>query len=392
MKRLAAALAVPALLLAAASPAPTANDLDAARRARQAALDAARAASEQAKAMDAESDRLAQARVAAASGLRATEDQIADLAERIVALQAERDAAAASARQRAALLDPLLPLAERLSLYPAETLLSVPAPPEQAIRGVLVLQGLAREVRDAVAALAAERALAAATADELEAARQLQSGLAARQRAQAESLDQQIADAQKHRSEAQIAATAAAGRAAAMAARAETLRAAIAAIEATRKAEAARTPPTAPAPTQPNESAGLAGPASGGWTAPVAGRPIRRFGAATEAGPASGITFAAPVGARVVAPCAGRIVFAGPFRSYGQLLIVQCGAGLHAVLAGLGRLDVPVGQAVRTGEPVGIMGDGGGPDTAGGGSAALYVEIRRSGVAVDPAQYLRQKG
>jgi hypothetical protein len=221
-----AALALPALLFAAAAPAPapTARDVDLARRAQQAALDAARAASDQAKAMAAESDRLAQERVTAAAGLRATEDDIAGLADRIAALQARRDAAAVAAQQRAALLAPLLPLAERLALYPAETLLTVPAPPEQAIRGVLVLQGLARELRDAVAALAADRALASATADELEAARQLQTGLAARQREQAALLDQQIADAQRHRSEAQTAATVAAGRAAAMAARADTLR------------------------------------------------------------------------------------------------------------------------------------------------------------------------
>jgi septal ring factor EnvC (AmiA/AmiB activator) len=47
---------------------------------------------------------------------------------------------------------------------------------------------------------------------------------------------------------------------------------------------------------------------------------------------------------------------------------------------------------VRAGEPVGIMGDGVDAGGTGGGSGALYVEIRRSGVAVDPAQYLRQKG
>ena len=73
------------------------------------------------------------------------------------------------------------------------------------------------------------------------------------------------------------------------------------------------------------------------------------------AGPATGISYRAPPAARVVALCSGRVVFAAPFRSYGLLLIVDCGGGYHAVLAGFDRLDVKVGQTVAAGEPVGVM-------------------------------------
>ena len=52
---------------------------------------------------------------------------------------------------------------------------------------------------------------------------------------------------------------------------------------------------------------------------------------------------------RVVAPCAGRVAFAGPFRSFGVLIILDCGAGYHFVLAGLDRLDVQAGTAVQAG-------------------------------------------
>ena len=87
-------------------------------------------------------------------------------------------------------------------------------------------------------------------------------------------------------------------------------------------------------------------------------------------------------GARVVSPCTGRVVFASPFRSYGLLLIVDCGGGWHAVLAGLERFDAEAGKAVREGEPVGVMP--GWDPSAGGPRPGLYLELRNGGQPVDP--------
>ena len=85
----------------------------------------------------------------------------------------------------------------------------------------------------------------------------------------------------------------------------------------------------------------------GQLTAPVAGTIVRPGAMPPTAGPATGISYRAPPAARVVSPCGGRVVFAAPFRSYGLLLIVDCGGGYHAVLAGFDRLDVKVGQSGR---------------------------------------------
>src|SRR5205823_2827207 len=63
---------------------------------------------------------------------------------------------------------------------------------------------------------------------------------------------------------------------------------------------------------------------AGQMTVPVAGDVTRRWGEATDAGPAAGMSFRAPPGGRVVAPCNGRAAFAAPFRSYGKLLIIDC--------------------------------------------------------------------
>jgi septal ring factor EnvC (AmiA/AmiB activator) len=80
-------------------------------------------------------------------------------------------------------------------------------------------------------------------------------------------------------------------------------------------------------------------------------------------------------------------VFAGPFRSFGLLVILDCGGGAHFVLAGMDRLDVEVGRAVRAGEPVGVMA--GWDPQAAGPRPALYVELRRGEQTVDPAPWLR---
>jgi septal ring factor EnvC (AmiA/AmiB activator) len=144
--------------------------------------------------------------------------------------------------------------------------------------------------------------------------------------------------------------------------------------------------------TRPTSAGMIASSAQprGQLTAPVAGTIVRSWGDATEGGPATGISYRAPPGARVVAACAGRVAFASPFRSYGLLLIVDCGGGYHAVFAGFERLDVKVGQALAAGEPVGVM-----PNWEPGGSGnrpALYVELRRDGQPVNPAPWLKASG
>ncbi|WP_343896747.1 murein hydrolase activator EnvC family protein [Craurococcus roseus] len=131
---------------------------------------------------------------------------------------------------------------------------------------------------------------------------------------------------------------------------------------------------------------------------PVAGGQVaREFGAAGEGGPARGLTLQAPAGARVVSPCGGRVAFAAPFRSYGRLLIVDCGEGYHFVLGGLDRLDVSPGQKLLAGEPVGVLGGGsssspGAGTVDGPGRATLYVELRRRGDPVDPRPWFAARG
>lgn len=124
---------------------------------------------------------------------------------------------------------------------------------------------------------------------------------------------------------------------------------------------------------------------------PVNGVPIRGFGAADGAGGTQkGLSIAAHKGAQITAPCDGWVVYAGPFRSYGQLLILNAGGGYHVLLAGMERISVDLGQFVLTGEPVAVMG---GPAqvsaavTTGSKQPVLYVEFRKDGTPIDPSPW-----
>jgi murein hydrolase activator len=124
--------------------------------------------------------------------------------------------------------------------------------------------------------------------------------------------------------------------------------------------------------------------------APARGRLVTHFGDPTETGGASkGLVLETRPGAQIVAPFDGRIAFEGPFRSYGQILIIEHGGGYHTVLAGLDRVDAVVGQWLLAGEPVGVMGsgEGSGDAAAAGGRPKLYLELRRDGQPIDPVPW-----
>lgn len=333
--------------------------------------------------MEAEDRSLAAARIAAAARLQATESDADVAATQLEALSRRRADLAAQLAARAAALAPLLPLAERLRLDPAEALAAAEVPPDQALHGLLVLRGLARRLEREAEALRAEQAEAdrlsreiAATVPRLRAAQSAQA-------AQAAALDRSLVEAQERRARqnAADAAAQAAQRAAEQAAQRATEAATV--TGALERLNTHRREPV-PAPDAPSLEGGAARLA-----VPVAGRVVQGWGDPTDAGPAGGLTFRAPPQARVASPCAGRVAFAGPFRSFGLLLIVDCGKGYDVVMAGFEHLDVQVGQPVRSGEPVGVMPPA---PQAPGRRADLYVELRKDGQRVNPAPFLRVRG
>lgn len=133
--------------------------------------------------------------------------------------------------------------------------------------------------------------------------------------------------------------------------------------------------------------------AKGQLRLPVNGIKLRDFGQDGPVGAEKGLSIATRAGAQVTAPCDGWVMYAAPYRSYGQLLILNAGGGYHVLLAGMERISVEIGQFVLTGEPVAAMGHG--PQVASatpsGLSATsqpvLYIEFRKDGSPVDPTPW-----
>jgi septal ring factor EnvC (AmiA/AmiB activator) len=121
---------------------------------------------------------------------------------------------------------------------------------------------------------------------------------------------------------------------------------------------------------------------------PVQGRTLIKFGQIDRDGTASkGIHIETRHGAQVVSPCDGSILYAGPFRSYGQLLIIDPGGGYHVVIAGIDRIQVIQNQAVLAGEPVAAMASEPRSGEKTSARPILYVEFRREQQSIDPAPW-----
>ena len=346
---------------------------------------------------------LASQRVQAAARLRAIEVRVQDAARQVGDAAAAEKAADDEVAQRSESISAMLPLALRLSLYPSETLLAVPAPPEKAVEGLLATQGVSAELARQVSDLRTEQAKARDLAASVARRRAALDAERARQAQAASLLDRQISQADQAQASALDDAAVAAQAASVLAAQADDLRSAIAAMDAAERRaaeEAERAAQTAKAQRRQRvadaaraRQAVLSRPVGPGLSAAtprvtlVAGHITRGWGAPSEDGPATGLTYSVTPGAFVVSPCAGRVAFAAPFRSYGRLMIIECGAHYDFVLAGMDRLDVPVGRPVTSGEPVGRMAQG----EAGGSTPLLYVELRKNGQAINPLPYLDGK-
>lgn len=152
------------------------------------------------------------------------------------------------------------------------------------------------------------------------------------------------------------------------------------------------TPPSMPSSRRFSDAKGLIRP-------PVTGTIISTYGSRRGGTRSQGVTISTRPDAQIVAPFDGKISYAGPFRHYGQLLIISVGEGYHVLLAGMARIDCTVGQNILAGEPVGMMGQPPARDdqTAQDRFAAreetgrgpvLYIEFRKDGDPIDPGPWL----
>lgn len=358
-------------------------------------------------------ERLNSTLLEATQRLQETEARAVEIEERLATLNVSEQKVLASLESRRALIVEILTVLQRMGRRPPPALLARPQDILEAVRASLALGAVLPQMRGEARQLQADLTELVRLRD---GARREQENLAEQKinlGAQRERLAPMIAARQEALASAQSALQTETERAQALARQATSLKDLIARMEAQseaarRAAEAARKADEERAAAQaklseeqrrkalaaPFKDAARLAPAvafadlRGRLPAPVAGPVVRRFGAPDGfGGKEKGLSIAARENGVVAAPCDGWIAFSGPYRSYGQLLIINAGGGYYVVLAGMSRTSVNVGQFVLAGEPIASMGDGAAQTAAtiaiGAKQPILYVEFRKDGASID---------
>jgi len=331
---------------------------------------------------------------------------IEDISGKLGGLKDQEKKLRESLAARRDVLAEVLGALQRMGLNPPPAILVKPEDALSSVRSAILLGAVVPELRHradivmtelkelsrVTVSIEAERTrLAAAVTDQLAEKQRLNLLLQAKGRLQTET-ETALADEQKKAHE--------------LAAKASSLKDLIASLDAeaekTRKAgEKARQNAASQADADAREAAAAVPEANrlassvpfsamqGQVSLPVTGKVRRRFGGEDgTGGTMQGDMVATQSGAIVTAPADGSVLYAGPFRSYGQLLILNAGDGYHVVLAGMSKLNVAAGQAVLAGEPIGTMGEARVASTSatqnGNTTLELYIEFRKDGKPVDP--------
>jgi septal ring factor EnvC (AmiA/AmiB activator) len=364
-----------------------------------------------------ERKRLAQALVDAAAKLRETEEQAADVEQRLQLFQGKEEAALRSLQERRALIGEVLLVLQRMRRRPPPALLSKPEDILEAIRAAMTMGAVLPQMREETARLQADLVDLVRLRQD---ARNEQATLERRKAELAEqraNLEPMIELRRTDAAEKQSARTAEDERARRLAEQATSVKDLIARMEresesarkaaqSARDADAARdaadrelsrdqrakalaTPFRDPARLAP---ALAFGDLKGKLRLPAVGASARRFGEQDGyGGNEKGLSLATREHGVVTTPTDGWVAYAGPYRSYGQLLIINPGGGYYVVLAGMARINASVGQFVLAGEPVATMGDGSAKTAAmiaiGAKQPILYVEFRKDGTSIDPGPW-----
>ncbi|TRC89936.1 murein hydrolase activator EnvC [Mesorhizobium sp. WSM4303] len=341
---------------------------------------------------------------------------IEDIGARLEGLKGEEQKIRVSLAARRDVLAEVLGALQRMGLNPPPAILVKPEDALSSVRSAILLGAVVPELRQQTDKLLADLKEQTRVTASIEAERTRLTVAVGEQTAEKKRLSMLLEAKQKLEADTWTAIVAEKQRSQALAAKAGSLKELIASLEAdkSRKAadaakageqKAADADKTDADTTASTELASLPVPEGNRLTAsapfsalqgqvalPVTGKIKRRFGADDGNGAVMlGDMVATQSGAIVTAPADGNVLYAGPFRSYGQLLILNAGDGYHVVLAGMSRISVASGQSVLAGEPVGAMGEARVASTSasknGNATPELYVEFRKDGKPVDPTPW-----
>ena len=336
-------------------------------------------------ALDSEITKLRRKSVRVAARAQQFEAEITTLEQRGAELGADEAEKAASLRRRRVQIVRMLAALQRIARHPPAALIALPASPVETLRSAMLLRAAVPALERQAVALRSDIKILADVRDRIAHTRSRVEQATVALDAERDRLEAMLEEKSQFAARTRLQSRRAQERTAQLADQARDLQDLLARLAEARLAEARRKPPPQlamitppPAVTRPGKSV-----SRGGAGLPVRGRIILSFGQADGSGGLSkGITIEARKAARVVAPQGGEVVFAGPFRGFGQLLIIEHAKGYHTLLAGLARIDTEVGEKVLTGEPVGVL------VASPQGKPALYVELRRRGRPVNPLPWL----
>lgn len=337
---------------------------------------------------------------------------IEDIGAKLEGLKAEQEKLHASLVARRDVLAEVLGALQRMGLNPPPAILVKPEDALSSVRSAILLGAVVPELRQQTDRLLADLKEQTRVTASIEAERGRLTAAVTEQTAEKKRLTMLLEAKQKLQADTEAALAAERQRSQQLADKASSLKDLIASLEADkarkaadqakaadRKSADADTTASTAEPAAPPVPEGNRLTASAPFAAlqgqialPVIGKIKRRFG--TDDGNGAmmqGDMVATQSGAIVTAPADGNVLYAGPFRSYGQLLILNAGDGYHVVLAGMSRISVATGQSVLAGEPIGAMGEARVASTSasqnGNATPELYVEFRKDGKPVDPTPW-----
>jgi septal ring factor EnvC (AmiA/AmiB activator) len=331
--------------------------------------------------------------------------------QKLIALSEQEDGIRLSLRSRRKVLAEVLAALQRMGLNPPPAILVRPDDALASVRSAVLLGAVVPEMRAQTLELMADlkemQRLQASIKDE-------QERLTASRTAQAEERQKQellLEEKQKLYSQSEDELKAERLHAEELAKKATSLKDLIASLQArmdkvrtaadaAREAEEQRLAEGQERAAQPGENSLLSRAdfesLRGQLVLPASGKITKKFGQKDDFGrPQAGQMLQTPQNAKITSPSDGVVLYAGAFRSYGQLLILDVGSGYHIVMAGLSRINVQQGRFVLAGEPVGAMGDKLLTSVAslgsGNSSPMLYIEFRKDGKSVDPTPWWTER-
>jgi murein hydrolase activator len=336
-----------------------------------------------------------------AARLRGIESKIAATQERLKPLDENENSIRKSLDGRRAIIGEVLAALQRIGRRPPPALIVSPEDALQSVRTAMVLGAVLPEMRHEVEALANDLSELLTVRKKIDVERdQLKTEVALLDTGRTR-INALVDERQKLLTEREQALDAERARAGGLARQVDNLKDLITKLEQgldpaareTREAARSDSRPALSAFRDPARLAPAVAFASlrGHVPIPVNGVKLKEFGTPDgSGGQERGLSIATRAAAQVTAPADGWVVYAGSFRSYGQLLILNVGGGYHILLAGMDRISVDLGQFVLTGEPVAVMGNGShiaAVLATGSSQPVLYIEFRKDGVPVDPGPW-----